>query len=94
MTSKGEINMKLEDMTPEEQAAAKRFAAAIMQPPEHYNEIINSGMCNSIVKGYILLALDELGLTDQQDRADLSRTIEHLFDNYSAEQARQREAQL
>lgn len=86
--------MKLEDMTPEEQAAAKRFAAAIMQPPEHYNEIINSGMCNSIVKGYILLALDELGLTDQQDRADLSRTIEHLFDNYSAEQARQREAQL
>ena len=86
--------MKLEDMTPEEQAAAKRFAAAIMQPPEHYNEIINSGMCNSIVKGYILLAFDELGLTDQQDRADLSRTIEHLFDNYSAEQARQREAQL
>lgn len=86
--------MKLEDMTPEEQAAAKRFAAAIMQPPEHYNEIINSGMCNSIVKGYILLALDELGLTDQQNRADLSRTIEHLFDNYSAEQARQREAQL
>ena len=86
--------MELEDMTPEEQAAAKRFAAAIMQPPEHYNEIINSGMCNSIVKGYILLALDELGLTDQQNRADLSRTIEHLFDNYSAEQARQREAQL
>ncbi len=86
--------MKLEELTPEEQAAAKRFAAAIMQPPEHYNEIINSGMCNSIVKGYILLALDELGLTDQQNRADLSRTIEHLFDNYSAEQARQREAQL
>ena len=86
--------MKFEELTPEEQATAKRFAAAIMQPPEHYNEIINSGMCNSIVKGYILLALDELGLTDQQDRADLSRTIEHLFDNYSAEQARQREAQL
>ena len=86
--------MKLEDMTPEEQAAAKRFAAAIMQPPEHYNEIINSGMCNSIVKGYILLALDELGLTDQQDRADLNYTLDRLFDDYSAEQARERAAEL
>lgn len=86
--------MKFEELTPEEQAAAKRFAEAIRKPPEHYNEIINSGMCNSIIKGYILLALDELELTDTQNAADLSRTIEHLFDNYSAEQARQREAQL
>lgn len=86
--------MKLEEMAPEEQAAAKRFAAAIMQPPEHYCEIVDTGMCNSIIKGYILLAMDEMGLTEKLDTKELGYTIERLFDDYSAEQARQRSRTL
>jgi hypothetical protein len=81
--------MKFEELTPEEQRAAKAFAEAIRKPPEHYNEIINSGMCNSIIEGYILLALDEAGI-------DLTRaqrnSISRVFDNYSAEDARKRAA--
>ena len=46
-------------------------------------------MCNSIIEGYILLALDEAGI-------DLTRaqrnSISRVFDNYSAEDARKRAA--
>ena len=81
--------MKFEELTPEEQRAAKAFAEAISKPQSYYNDIINSGMCNSIIEGYILLALDEAGI-------DLTRaqrnSISRVFDNYSAEDARKRAA--
>ena len=80
--------MKFE-LTPEDQKAARAFAEAISKPQSYYNDIINSGMCNSIIEGYILLALDEAGI-------DLTRaqrnSISRVFDNYSAEDARKRAA--
>lgn len=79
--------MKFEDLTPEEQKAARAFAEAISKPESYYNDIINSGMCNSIIEGYILLALDEAGIEITRDQR---RIISHVFDNYSAEEARER----
>lgn len=81
--------MNIEELTPEEQAQAKEFWRLTKQPPEYFDSIVNSGMCNSIIKGYILLALDELGRADQG--AEIDRVAAHIFDDYSAEDARERE---
>ncbi len=63
------------------------FKNAIMKPESHYNNIIDSGMCNSIIEGYILLAMDELGIELKNGQR---RVISYLFDNYNAQDARNR----
>lgn len=83
--------MKFDELTPEEQEQMREFWKLTKQPPEYFNRIINSGMCNSIIKGYVLIALDELGLTNAKSAAEVNSVITHLFDDYSAEEARERE---
>lgn len=51
--------------------------------PEEINKMCDSGMFNSIIEGYILLAFDEMGITN-----DIR--LSHIFDTYSAEDARER----
>ena len=75
--------MEFDKLTPEEQERTREFWRLTKQPPEYFNNIINSGMCNSIITGYILLA--------SQNAADVNRIAAHIFDDYSAEQARERE---
>jgi len=55
--------------------------------PTQY-EIFNSSGFNDIVKGYILMALDNLE-TDTETRKDILREIRYLFDTVTAEQAEQ-----
>lgn len=83
--------MRFDELTPEEQEQMREFWKLTKQPPEYFNRIINSGMCNSIIKGYVLIALDELGLTNAKSAAEVNSVITHLFDDYSAEEARERE---
>lgn len=83
--------MEFDKLTPEEQERTREFWRLTKQPPEYFNNIINSGMCNSIITGYIFLAMDRLGLADSQNAADVNRVAAHIFDDYSAEQARERE---
>lgn len=56
-----------------------------MKPPEYFNDIVNSGMCNSIISGYILLVLEEL-------QVDCPKNILHIingiFDTCGAQTAR------
>lgn len=53
----------------------------LMKPAEFFNEIINSGMCNSIINGYIKLAFQVSGIK-------LPKGINHIVEEYSAEEAR------
>lgn len=70
---------------------ARKAAALWCNPPEYFDEIIDSGMCNSIISGYILLALDklEIQLTEQQ-RGDFNHIMNRIFDSADAQQARNR----
>ena len=83
--------MEFDKLTPEEQESTREFWRLTRKPPEYFNNIINSGMCNSIITGYVLLAMDRLGLADSQNAADVNRIAARIFDDYSAEQARERE---
>lgn len=60
------------------------FFYLVKQPPEYFNGILNSGMCNEIITGYIYLAFDQLGISAEK------LNTERLFDTYTAHQARQR----
>ena len=65
--------------------------ALIGKPKEYFNEIIDSGMCNSIIIGYILLALDELDIElTKEQHCIFNHIISMMFDTAGAEQARKR----
>lgn len=51
--------------------------------PEEINDMCDSGIFNSIIQGYILLACDEAGIK-------LDMQLSRLFDMYSAQDARDR----
>ncbi len=76
-----------EDMEMREKAVEKAKALAELwkQPAEYFNEIVDSGMCNSIITGYIMLVLEEL-------EVDCPKNILHLinsvFDTCGAQTAR------
>lgn len=53
----------------------------MLKPVEFFNEIIDSGMCNSIINGYIQIAFDTVGIKPPKE-------INHLIEVYSAEEAR------
>lgn len=59
------------------------IASMYKKSPEEINDMCDSGMFNSIIQGYILLAFDEAGF---EPKIKLSR----LFDDYSAQDARDR----
>ena len=65
--------------------AAKAMAELWVKPPEYFNDIVNSGMCNSIISGYVLLVLEEL-------QVDCPKNILHIingiFDTCGAQTAR------
>lgn len=69
--------------------ADEKITTAIMLPKEHYNRVVNTGMCNSIIEGYILLALDLIGEELGKDITQIV-SLSRLLDTYSAEQARER----
>ena len=66
-------------------AAAQAMKELWVKPPEYFNDIVNSGMCNSIISGYILLVLEEL-------QVDCPKNILHIingiFDTCGAQTAR------
>lgn len=76
-----------EDMEMRERAkaAAEAMKELWVKPPEYFNEIIDSGMCNSIITGYIMLVLEEL-------KVDYPKNILHIinsiFDTCGAQTAR------
>lgn len=78
----GSEDITLEDF---EISSAKKMAELWSKPPEYFNEIVDSGMCNSIISGYILLVLCEMGI---EFSADIHRTINSVFDFKNAQAAR------
>ncbi|MCM1062640.1 MAG: ParB N-terminal domain-containing protein [Eubacterium sp.] len=76
-----------EDAKLREKAVASAKAAAELwkKPPEYFNEIIDSGMCNSIISGYVLLVLEEMGI---ECPADIFRIINRILDFKGAQAAR------
>lgn len=68
----------------ERKIKALEFMGSIDRATQY--EIFNSGGFNDIVKGYVLMALDNLEV-DKETRADIMREIRYLFDSTSAEQA-------
>ncbi len=76
-----------EDMEMRERAKA---AAAVMKelwvkPPEYFNEIVDSGMCNGIITGYIMLVLEELEVDCPKN---ILHIINSVFDTCGAQTAR------
>ena len=49
-------------------------------------ELFNSSAFNDVVKGYLLMAADNLNI-DEATKSDLLKELNSLFDNISAEQA-------
>lgn len=72
-------------LTEDDIKRAKAMTELWVKPPEYFNEIVNSGMCNSIITGYIMLVLEEL-------KVDYPKNILHIinsvFDSCGAEAAR------
>lgn len=64
---------------------AKKMAELWSKPPEYFNEIVDSGMCNSIISGYILLVICEMGI---ECPTDIYRTINSVLDFKNAQAAR------
>ena len=60
--------MNFEDLSPAEQEEMKETFAMWRKPPEYFDKIVNSGMCNSIINGYILLAFDIVGIKRSEER--------------------------
>lgn len=75
--------MNFKDLSPAERGEMKETFAMWRKPPEYFDKIVDSGMCNSIITGYILLAFDMAGVKPPKG-------ISHLFDEYSADEARKR----
>lgn len=66
-------------------AAAEAMKELWVKPPEYFNNIVDSGMCNSIISGYILLVLEELGVDCPKN---ILHIINGIFDTCGAQTAR------
>lgn len=61
------------------------FAELVQMTDEQREEIINSGLFNTIIQGYCIMAMNQAGFTQEEvDRLDFV----HLFDSISAWEAR------
>lgn len=79
---------KYEELSEESKVAIKAFHEMLMKKPEEINGMCDSGMFNSIIEGYILLAFDSLDLTEIHK--EKLKHVSKLFDEYSAAEARDR----
>lgn len=62
-----------------------RFEDLVSMTDDQREEIINSGLFNTIIQGYCIMAMKQAGFTqDEVDRLDFV----HLFDSISAWEAR------
>ena len=82
----------LEEPTEAEVAEAmerhkRLFNEYIHKTEAELNEVFNLGFFNEIAKGYLTLTLQEQGKTREEIRA-AQRTLETLFDEVGAEDAR------
>ena len=76
--------MDFNECITDEQRAAIEYFNLRKQPPEFFDFIINSGICNKIIGGYILLAFDRAGIEPPP-------FVTHgVIRNYTAEEARER----
>lgn len=65
--------------------SAKALAELWKKPPEYFNDIVDSGMCNSIISGYVLLVLEEMGI---EQPINIYKTINSVLDFKNAQAAR------
>lgn len=79
---------KYDELSPEAKRWIDNFHSMMRKKPEEINEMCDSGMFNSIIEGYILLAFDALELTEIHK--DKLQHVSKLFDEYSAQEARDR----
>ncbi|MCM1059029.1 MAG: ParB N-terminal domain-containing protein [Eubacterium sp.] len=66
-------------------ASAKSLWELWKKPPEYFDEIIDSGMCNSIISGYVLLVLEEMG---KEPPSYIFSIINGVLDSKNAQAAR------
>lgn len=67
------------------------FQDMVNKTPEEIDVMANSGMFNTIIKGYVALAMEQAGFT-QDDISKLD--FYYLFDTKTATEARERGAAL
>ena len=67
------------------------FQEMVNKTPEEIDVMANSGMFNTIIKGYVALAMEQAGFT-QDDISKLD--FYYLFDTKTATEARERGAAL
>lgn len=60
----------------------------MVKPEAELNEYIDTGMFNEIIKGYLVLALQNIG-QPKKDILSALNAMESAFDDADAEQARQ-----
>lgn len=87
------IEPEFEDNEQQMSENAERFKNLALLPDGYFNDIVDSGMCNSIITGYMLLAFDELceimSLKKISDDT-LEKIINDIFDWKNASAARKR----
>lgn len=66
-------------------AAAEAMKELWVKPPEYFNNIVDSGMCNSIISGYVLLVLEEMGI---ERPSNIFKIINGVLDFQNAQAAR------
>lgn len=67
------------------------FKEMVNKTPEEIDAMANSGMFNTVIKGYVALAMEQAGFT-QEDISKLD--FYYLFDTKTATEARERGAAL
>ena len=73
------------EMREKAKAAADAMKELWVKPPEYFNNIVDSGMCNSIISGYVLLVLEEMGI---KRPSDILKIINGVLDFKNAQAAR------
>lgn len=65
--------------------AAKAMKELWVKPPEYFNNIVDSGMCNSIISGYVLLILEAMEI---ERPSNILKIINSVLDFQNAQAAR------
>lgn len=73
------------EMREKAKAAAEAMKEFWVKPPEYFNNIVDSGMCNSIISGYVLLILEEMGI---ECPSNILKIINSVLDFQKAQAAR------
>ena len=73
------------EMREKAKATAEAMKELWVKPPEYFNNIVDSGMCNSIISGYVLLILEEMGI---ERPSNILKIINSVLDFQNAQAAR------